>query len=56
MPISYARNVNKVSFSLHYRLNYKDIVTASEASATYLAIFEQGDSADIFSLITGGQR
>ena len=31
MPISYARNVNKVSFSLNYRLSYKDIVTASEA-------------------------
>ena len=25
-------------------------------SAPYLAIFEQGGSADIFSLITGGQR
>ena len=31
VPISYARNVNKVIFSLNYRLNYKDIVTASEA-------------------------
>ena len=31
MPTSYARNVNKVSFSLNYRLNYKDIVIASEA-------------------------
>ena len=43
------RNVIKLCFKSSHGINYNRL-----SSAPYLAIFEQGGSADIFSLITGG--
>ena len=43
-------------FDIVYQNNTTEMPRLKNFSVPYLAIFEQGGSADVFSLITGGQR
>ena len=42
-------------FDIVYENNTTEMPRLKNFSAPYLAIFEQGGSADVFSLITGGR-